>query len=292
MLTWLDRANRDVQAVRPRGDRTGRRPACSAPARRTGRTRSACTGSPSSKSTAPACCVRGLEALDGTPVVDLKPPLGAPSPNADRGGEGRRRSAAPSQRSWHGARRRSRSWARCREVGRAVVKSQSAATRRPAGVQVVDEAGDERDDGRRRATSPVASMSTVDGQSRWCGPPVRSGLRRTSTVKPGTRKTSRWSPGPRMRATTLATAWPGRGVDVERAPAVGGGHGTRNHGSLSNIPPRLMIGEIDLAVEVGLQRGAQRRQPGVPGEDAAAGHRVGHGPRWTRSPKKSSISRS
>jgi len=62
-------------------------------------------------------------------------------------------------------------------------------------------------------TSPVASMSTVDGQSRWCGPRVRSGLRRTSTVKPGTRKTSRWSAGPSRSATT-GTSVAGSGVST------------------------------------------------------------------------------
>ena len=44
VLTWLDRAARDVLRVHPRGDRRGRRRACSTPARRTARTRSACTG--------------------------------------------------------------------------------------------------------------------------------------------------------------------------------------------------------------------------------------------------------
>ena len=44
VLTWLDRARRDVLAVHPRGDATRPRRACSAPARRTGPTRSACTG--------------------------------------------------------------------------------------------------------------------------------------------------------------------------------------------------------------------------------------------------------
>ena len=44
VLTWLDRAARDVLRVHPRGDLRRRRRASSRRARRTARTRSACTG--------------------------------------------------------------------------------------------------------------------------------------------------------------------------------------------------------------------------------------------------------
>jgi tRNA-Thr(GGU) m(6)t(6)A37 methyltransferase TsaA len=76
VLTWLDRANRDVQAVRPRGDPN--RP-------ETGvfSTRSPDRPNPVGLHRVTVLAVdgtrlrvRGLEALDGTPVVDLKPPLG------------------------------------------------------------------------------------------------------------------------------------------------------------------------------------------------------------------------
>ncbi len=76
VLTWLDRANRDVQAVRPRGDRN--RP-------ETGvfSTRSPDRPNPIGLHRVTVLAVdgtrllvHGLEALDGTPVVDLKPPLG------------------------------------------------------------------------------------------------------------------------------------------------------------------------------------------------------------------------
>jgi tRNA-Thr(GGU) m(6)t(6)A37 methyltransferase TsaA len=76
VLTWLDRAHRDVQAVRPRGDRD--RP-------ETGvfSTRSPDRPNPIGlhrvtvlEVDGTRLRVRGLEALDGTPVVDLKPPLG------------------------------------------------------------------------------------------------------------------------------------------------------------------------------------------------------------------------
>ena len=76
VLTWLDRANRDVQAVRPRGDPN--RP-------ETGvfSTRSPDRPNPIGLHRVTVLAVdgtrlrvRGLEALDGTPVVDLKPPLG------------------------------------------------------------------------------------------------------------------------------------------------------------------------------------------------------------------------
>jgi tRNA-Thr(GGU) m(6)t(6)A37 methyltransferase TsaA len=77
VLTWLDRAHRDVQAVRPRGDST--RP-------ETGvfSTRSPDRPNPIGLHRVTVLAVdgtrllvRGLEALDGTPVVDLKPVLAA-----------------------------------------------------------------------------------------------------------------------------------------------------------------------------------------------------------------------
>ena len=76
VLTWLDRARREVQAVRPRGDpdrpETGvfstRSPDRPNPIGLHRVTVLAVDG--------PRLRVRGLEALDGTPVVDLKPPLG------------------------------------------------------------------------------------------------------------------------------------------------------------------------------------------------------------------------
>jgi tRNA-Thr(GGU) m(6)t(6)A37 methyltransferase TsaA len=76
VLTWLDRASRDVQLVRPRGDpnrpETGvfstRSPDRPNPIGLHRVTVLAVDGS--------RLRVRGLEALDGTPVVDLKPPLG------------------------------------------------------------------------------------------------------------------------------------------------------------------------------------------------------------------------
>jgi tRNA-Thr(GGU) m(6)t(6)A37 methyltransferase TsaA len=76
VLTWLDRTDRDVQAVRPRGDPD--RP-------ETGvfSTRSPDRPNPIGLHRVTVLAVdgtrlqvRGLEALDGTPVVDLKPTLG------------------------------------------------------------------------------------------------------------------------------------------------------------------------------------------------------------------------
>jgi tRNA-Thr(GGU) m(6)t(6)A37 methyltransferase TsaA len=79
VLTWLDRGHRDVLTVRPRGDRT--RP-------ETGvfSTRSPDRPNPIGLHRVtvltvdgPRLRVRGLEALDGTPVLDLKPVLGDPT---------------------------------------------------------------------------------------------------------------------------------------------------------------------------------------------------------------------
>jgi tRNA-Thr(GGU) m(6)t(6)A37 methyltransferase TsaA len=76
VLTWLDRAHRDVQVVHPRGEpdrpETGvfstRSPDRPNPIGLHRVTVLAVDGT--------RLLVRGLEALDGTPVVDLKPPLG------------------------------------------------------------------------------------------------------------------------------------------------------------------------------------------------------------------------
>jgi tRNA-Thr(GGU) m(6)t(6)A37 methyltransferase TsaA len=77
VLTWLDRADRDVQAVHPRGDAT--RP-------ETGvfSTRSPDRPNPIGlhrvgilEVDGPRIRVRDLEALDGTPVLDVKPVLGS-----------------------------------------------------------------------------------------------------------------------------------------------------------------------------------------------------------------------
>jgi tRNA-Thr(GGU) m(6)t(6)A37 methyltransferase TsaA len=76
LLTWLDRASRDVLAVHPRGDLT--RP-------ETGvfSTRSADRPNPVGLHRVTIMSiddlrlrVRALEALDGTPIVDVKPVLG------------------------------------------------------------------------------------------------------------------------------------------------------------------------------------------------------------------------
>ena len=76
VLTWLDRADRDVLRVHPRGDVT--RPATGVFA-----TRSPHRPNPIGlhrvtvlEVAGPRLRVRDLEALDGTPVVDVKPVLG------------------------------------------------------------------------------------------------------------------------------------------------------------------------------------------------------------------------
>lgn len=76
VLTWLDRARRDVLVVHPRDDpRT--------PLRGVFSTRSAGRPNPVGLHTVQILAiddlrvhVRGLEAVDGTPVVDVKPVLG------------------------------------------------------------------------------------------------------------------------------------------------------------------------------------------------------------------------
>src|SRR6185312_5141605 len=86
------------------------------------------------------------------------------------------------------------------------------------GVEVVDEPGDERDD---RVVRDVAGRVDVDGEAghpedvEVVGRPEQVGDDRDQRGRVGR-------------------------VDVEHAPPVGGGHGTRSQGSLSNMPPRLM----------------------------------------------------
>jgi tRNA-Thr(GGU) m(6)t(6)A37 methyltransferase TsaA len=77
VLTWLDRTRRDVLTVHPRGDRT--RPATGVFA-----TRSPDRPNPIGlhrvgilEIDGLRIRVRNLEALDGTPIVDVKPILGA-----------------------------------------------------------------------------------------------------------------------------------------------------------------------------------------------------------------------
>ncbi|MGH8824108.1 MAG: tRNA (N6-threonylcarbamoyladenosine(37)-N6)-methyltransferase TrmO [Jiangellaceae bacterium] len=79
LLTWLDRARRDVLAVHPRGDEN--RPVCGVFS-----TRSADRPNPiglhiveiveRSAVADTRLRVRNLEALDGTPILDIKPLLG------------------------------------------------------------------------------------------------------------------------------------------------------------------------------------------------------------------------
>jgi tRNA-Thr(GGU) m(6)t(6)A37 methyltransferase TsaA len=76
LLTWLDRADRDVLAVHPRGDRDR-------PVTGVFSTRSPHRPNPIGlhrveivKIDGVRMRVRNLEALDGTPIVDVKPVLG------------------------------------------------------------------------------------------------------------------------------------------------------------------------------------------------------------------------
>jgi len=76
VLTWLDRADRDVRVVHPRGDRT--RPPAGVFS-----TRSPDRPNPIGLHRVTVVTVDGLrvlvrdlEALDGTPIVDVKPVLG------------------------------------------------------------------------------------------------------------------------------------------------------------------------------------------------------------------------
>lgn len=76
VLTWLDRASRDVLVVHPRGDATR-------PATGVFTTRSPDRPNPIGLHRVEVVAVegtrlrvRGLEAVDGTPIVDVKPVLG------------------------------------------------------------------------------------------------------------------------------------------------------------------------------------------------------------------------
>jgi tRNA-Thr(GGU) m(6)t(6)A37 methyltransferase TsaA len=76
VLTWLDRADRDVLRVHPRGD-------ASRPPTGVFATRSPDRPNPIGLHRVTVLAIDGtrlhvgdLEALDGTPVLDLKPPLG------------------------------------------------------------------------------------------------------------------------------------------------------------------------------------------------------------------------
>jgi tRNA-Thr(GGU) m(6)t(6)A37 methyltransferase TsaA len=84
LLTWLDRARRDLLRVHPRDD-------LSNPPRGVFSTRSADRPNPIGLHPVEVLAidgrrvkVRNLEALDGTPVVDLKPVLGGGDPAAAR----------------------------------------------------------------------------------------------------------------------------------------------------------------------------------------------------------------
>ena len=78
LLTWLDRARRDVLSVHPRSDVTN-------PLQGVFNTRSPDRPNPIGLHLVqivaidgPRVAVRNLEALDGTPIVDVKPVLGPP----------------------------------------------------------------------------------------------------------------------------------------------------------------------------------------------------------------------
>jgi tRNA-Thr(GGU) m(6)t(6)A37 methyltransferase TsaA len=79
LLTWLDRARRDVLAVHPRDDTTR-------PQQGVFSTRSADRPNPIGLHRVEILSIDGstvrvsqLEAVDGTPILDLKPTLGPPS---------------------------------------------------------------------------------------------------------------------------------------------------------------------------------------------------------------------
>ncbi|HEY6780305.1 MAG TPA: tRNA (N6-threonylcarbamoyladenosine(37)-N6)-methyltransferase TrmO [Thermoleophilaceae bacterium] len=86
VLTWLDRSDRDVLEVHPRDD-------VSNPLRGVFGTRSADRPNPVGlhevvvvSIEGPRVLVRNLEALDGTPIVDVKPVLGRRGPRVASGG--------------------------------------------------------------------------------------------------------------------------------------------------------------------------------------------------------------
>lgn len=79
LLTWFDRSDRDVLAVHPRGD-------LSRPVQGVFSTRSPDRPNPIGLHRVTILAIEGnrlrvnnLEALDGTPVVDVKPVIGPPS---------------------------------------------------------------------------------------------------------------------------------------------------------------------------------------------------------------------
>jgi tRNA-Thr(GGU) m(6)t(6)A37 methyltransferase TsaA len=79
LLTWLDRADRDVQVVHPRDD-------LSRPPRGVFSTRSSDRPNPIGLHRVTILAidglrvqVRNLEAIDGTPIVDVKPVIGGPA---------------------------------------------------------------------------------------------------------------------------------------------------------------------------------------------------------------------
>jgi tRNA-Thr(GGU) m(6)t(6)A37 methyltransferase TsaA len=85
VLTWLHRADRDVLRVRPRDD-------LSNPMTGVFSTRSADRPNPIGLHRAQIVSIEGvrlrvrnLEAVDGTPIVDVKPPLRLPSRGPQRG---------------------------------------------------------------------------------------------------------------------------------------------------------------------------------------------------------------
>jgi tRNA-Thr(GGU) m(6)t(6)A37 methyltransferase TsaA len=99
VLTWLDRARRDVLRVHPRDDPAN-------PMRGVFSTRSADRPNPIGLHEADVAAldgvrvrVRGLEAVDGTPVVDVKPILGrSPLPDTESAlGRGRAATRLPAQ---------------------------------------------------------------------------------------------------------------------------------------------------------------------------------------------------
>ena len=78
-MTWLDRADRDVLSVHPRDDPAN-------PLTGVFSTRSASRPNPIGLHETEVLAidgtrvqVRGLEAVDGTPIVDLKPVIGPPT---------------------------------------------------------------------------------------------------------------------------------------------------------------------------------------------------------------------
>ena len=80
------RPRRRLRARRPESDRRPARTASSRRARRGGRIRWRCRSSSSSAATEPRSAVRGVDMLDGSPIVDLKPYLSNVPPEKLRRG--------------------------------------------------------------------------------------------------------------------------------------------------------------------------------------------------------------